>query len=385
MLRSCLVLLLLGSVVLAGPAIRSDEQSNRGDLESSAAPEVTGNSVPDTTASLPAVETSPESTSVATEVSTEAVTLSTTVQPSTATASEHVSVAQTTAKPRKTVTFDQRQEGKFNIRADLENFVIVVVPSSPSAGISLLDLLNRSGQKKQQKKKLAHRKGTKHHSGQKKMQNVTPEVVVLDDSQTQARVGNEEFIEGRTPYKVDISSSGRSSNSELPSPIYRVVRPFTVNVEQPTASNMIRFPASSGNYVNSVRVAKSLPMMPATPFDDEVRTNTVYAILTNNNNGDGGIDPSEETIDHDDGEDGDDADNYLMMGQQTYLDLPASPDSSFDSLEYPVSDVDMTKLQLQEDNEGNGDGWELKLLGAQEQCGPDRKRDSYGVCQFVTP
>jgi len=27
--------------------------------------------------------------------------------------------------------------------------------------------------------------------------------------------------------------------------------------------------------------------------------------------------------------------------------------------------------------------WELSLLGAEEQCGPDRRRDSYGVCQFV--
>jgi len=35
-------------------------------------------------------------------------------------------------------------------------------------------------------------------------------------------------------------------------------------------------------------------------------------------------------------------------------------------------------------NNSNDDrGWELTLLGAQEQCGPDRKRDSYGICQFV--
>ncbi|XP_055545947.1 uncharacterized protein LOC129730553 [Wyeomyia smithii] len=379
MLRSFLMLLMLGSAVLAGPVIRDDKRLNRGDLESSATPEASTTSVPDTTLPVHAAETSPETSSVAVEVSTDAaVTTLAAVQTSSA-VPQPSSTAVTPAKPRKTVTFDQRQEGKFNIRADLENFVIVVVPSSSSAGISLLDLLNRSGQKKQQQKKSAHRKGVKHHSGQKKVQNVTPEVVVLDDVQSQARVVNEEFIEGRTPYKVDISSTGRSSNSELPSTIYRVVRPFTVNVEQPTSSNMIRFPASSGNYVNSIREAKSLPVMSATPFDDEIRTNTVFAILTNNNNGDGGIDPIEAT------DDDDDHNNYLMMGQRTYLDLPASPDSSFVSLEYPLSDVDMTKLQLQEDNEGNGDGWELKLIGAQEQCGPDRKRDSYGVCQFVTP
>ncbi|XP_058819467.1 uncharacterized protein LOC131682187 [Topomyia yanbarensis] len=381
MLRAILMLLVFGSAVLAGPMIWEDQHASRSErkaADTSATSKDSASAVPDTTLSSNAIDSRPETSSSAAEITTSEATVivaeHTSLAPSEQTPAQ---AAITTTKPRKTITFDQRQEGKFNIRADLENFVIVVVPSSPSAGISLLDLLNRSGQKKQQKKKSAHRKGTKNHSGQKKSQHITPEVVVLDDVQSQARVSNEEFIEGRTPYKVDISSTGRSSSSGPPSPIYRVVRPFTLNVEQPTSSNMIRFPAPSGNYYDSaVRESKSLPV-PAM-FDEDIRTNTVFAILTNNNNnGDGGINPIKD--------DGTDDDNYLMMEQRTYLDLPDSPDSSFASLEYPLSDVDMMKLQLQEDNGGNGDGWELKLLGAQEQCGPDRKRDSYGVCQFVTP
>ncbi|XP_058446925.1 uncharacterized protein LOC131427596 [Malaya genurostris] len=379
--RTTFVLLVFGSTVLASPLIWEDSRAikNDGKTENNSnAPGDHTSSVPDTTLNGSTLEVHPETSSIAAELTTSSTNNAIVEQSSSVPSEQPPSqIALTTAKPRKTITFDQRQEGKFNIRADLENFVIVVVPSSPSAGISLLDLLNRSSQKKQQKKKSSHRKGTKNHSGQKKSQHITPEVVVLDDVQSQARLSNEEFIEGRTPYKVDISSTGRSSNSDLPSPIYRVMRPFTLNVEQPTSSNMIRFPASSGNYyANTVRESKFLPV-PAMS-DDEIRTNTVFAILTNNNNyGDGGIEPIED--------DGTDDDNYLMMEQRTYLDLPASPDSSFASLEYPLSDVDMTKLQLQEDNEENSDGWELKLLGAQEQCGPDRKRDSYGVCQFVTP
>lgn len=34
-------------------------------------------------------------------------------------------------------------------------------------------------------------------------------------------------------------------------------------------------------------------------------------------------------------------------------------------------------------NGSGNDQWQLELLGAQEQCGPDRRRDSYGICQFV--
>ncbi|XP_055638406.1 uncharacterized protein LOC129776661 [Toxorhynchites rutilus septentrionalis] len=383
MVRIFLVFLLLGTVVLAGPVIRNDHQASN-TSEDDSAQEGGISSSPD--ASVP--ESSSEVSSSISETSSNAVDAEAQPEPivpapaelSTSSSVEQTTTtvaAPTTTKARKTITFDQRQQGKFNIRADLENFVIVVVPSSPSAGISLLDLLNRSGQKHSQKKKSGHRKGTKSHGAQKKVQRIAPEVVVLDDTQTQARVDNDEFIEGRTPYKVDISSTARSSNSALPSPIYRVVRPLAFNVEQPTSSNMIRFPAPSGNYyASTVREPKSLPGLAT--YDDEIRTNTVYTILTNNNNGDGGIVRSED--------DGIDDDNHLMLDARTYLDLPAYPNYSFDSLEYPRSDIDMMKLQLQNENdEPNGDGWELKLLGAQEQCGPDRKRDSYGVCQFVMP
>lgn len=369
MLRIGVLLVALIGMAVAGPAVI---RTNRSENE--------------TLSVTPAVEAVSEVSSAEPEV-TVGVETSTSGEVST---TESAATAATTVKPRKTITFDQRQQGKFNIRADLENFVIVVVPSSPSAGISLLDLLNRSGQKGAlQKKKSAHRKGVKHHGAQKKAHHsVTPEVVVLDESQSNARVDNEEFIEGRTPYKVDISSAARSNDvptADMPSPIYRVMRPF--NYEQPSSSNIIRFPSpssSSGNYYDDgegstvVRQPKALAI-PAERFD-EIRTNTVYAILTNNDHGDGMLAANDS--------DDDDEDNYLTAQERTYLDLPPfhPSSSSFDSLEdaaqYPRSDVDMAQLQLQQPGDSD---FELKLLGAQEQCGPDRRRDSYGICQFVTP
>ncbi|XP_067625395.1 uncharacterized protein [Eurosta solidaginis] len=45
---------------------------------------------------------------------------------------------------RRVITYDQRQEGQYNIRADLENFMIVLIPPSASDGINLLDLITKS-------------------------------------------------------------------------------------------------------------------------------------------------------------------------------------------------------------------------------------------------
>ncbi|XP_036321658.1 uncharacterized protein LOC118735799 [Rhagoletis pomonella] len=45
---------------------------------------------------------------------------------------------------RRVVTYDQRQEGQYNIRADLENFMIVLIPPSSSEGLNFLDLLSKS-------------------------------------------------------------------------------------------------------------------------------------------------------------------------------------------------------------------------------------------------
>lgn len=102
--------------------------------------------------------------------------------------------------PRRTIiTFDQRQEGKFNVRADLENFVIVFVPSSPSQGMSLLDMLAsmRRTQGKMSNKGISSEKETNVKGKYPKTETNTQSSVRVVDH----------FIEGRTPYKVDISST----------------------------------------------------------------------------------------------------------------------------------------------------------------------------------
>ncbi|GBP13837.1 hypothetical protein EVAR_73284_1 [Eumeta japonica] len=49
---------------------------------------------------------------------------------------------------RRVITYDQRQEGQYNIRADLDNFMIVLIPPGPSEGFGLLDMLTRPSLRK---------------------------------------------------------------------------------------------------------------------------------------------------------------------------------------------------------------------------------------------
>lgn len=90
------------------------------------------------------------------------------------------------------VRFDQRQEGEFNLRADLENFVILLIPTSPTAAppvsnVSLLDLLSKSVSLRPHAKRNKHVKKDGHD-----LQEAAAETM--------------HFIESKTaPYHVDIS------------------------------------------------------------------------------------------------------------------------------------------------------------------------------------
>lgn len=79
------------------------------------------------------------------------------------------------------VKYDQRQEGDVNVRADLENFVILIIPTTNTNSLGLLDLLTKAIPSKSALKK-----------------------------RTEAKKPSEEetqhFIESKTaPYHVDIS------------------------------------------------------------------------------------------------------------------------------------------------------------------------------------
>ncbi|XP_055372181.1 probable cyclin-dependent serine/threonine-protein kinase DDB_G0292550 [Condylostylus longicornis] len=135
---------------------------------------------------------------------------------------------------RKLITFDQRQEGQYNIRADLDNFMIVVIPPNPSAGISLLDLLTRSASKRANTKK-SNKKHylygsemydtkSNHFTSERSKHNQNHMSYLNKILQSHQNSNNflnsnnivngnqiSDYIEGRTPYRVDISSNIASS------------------------------------------------------------------------------------------------------------------------------------------------------------------------------
>uniref|UniRef100_A0A1B0DQU5 Uncharacterized protein n=1 Tax=Phlebotomus papatasi TaxID=29031 RepID=A0A1B0DQU5_PHLPP len=182
---------------------------------------------------------------------------------------------------RRVIFYDQRQSGKYNIRADLDNFMILVIPTSPSSpamsGASILDFLSRGAMRRSQAKHAPKRKkGTKIHKVSVVKNDPIEDhaIEIPKDSPIHTippqPTAVDHFIEGRTPYKDRLDASRQDASPE-------------------------DYPARGGK-------------------------------------------------------------NSLNVGN---VDAFGVPDKQYN------------------------EDWEWKLLGAQEQCGPDRKRDSYGICQFV--
>lgn len=100
-----------------------------------------------------------------------------------------LAVCEASPLPAHRLKYDQRQEGKWNVRADLENFIILVIPtstSSPAANGSLLDFLSKTIPLPYYKKTRKHVKVHQQEDGS------------LPDA--------EQFLESRkSPYSVDIS------------------------------------------------------------------------------------------------------------------------------------------------------------------------------------
>lgn len=281
-------------------------------------------------------------------------------------------VSQSLSPPRRQITYDQRQEGKYNIRADLENFMIVLVPtgqSSGSSGASFLDLLKRSSQQ-QKSKGGANKNHKKYHKPSKSgdKAHVQPDDAITNKLNTLhlAAIGkspflqqqaaaalaaeqarrNQPFIEGRTPYHVDISSS-ELTDSQPQQQQRQQQRPYIY-------ARLLR----SLDLGNS-RASKSLSE--AFGPKSDLSDNSVVLVAA----------PLPE---------------HFFDGRRS-LDYGDSSVNSFADADEDLDSIDrLAAGDFPKSGGGSGDGWdELTLLGAEEQCGPDRRRDSYGICQFVQP
>ncbi|KAH8352359.1 hypothetical protein KR084_003590 [Drosophila pseudotakahashii] len=143
---------------------------------------------------------------------------------------------------RRTITYDQRQEGQYNIRADLENFMILLIPPGPQEGISLLELLGRGNTKGSGALKRKHplrSNSLKSYYQKSQLQKLQQQ---QSHHQSSPAVALPEFIEGRSPYHVDISASDpeqaqrlqRQQVDVLPPqliPLPQLIKPFHLEAE----------------------------------------------------------------------------------------------------------------------------------------------------------
>lgn len=321
----------------------------------------------DLTTSAPVVKEEVSSPESITSAPTQASTQASTEEPATTT--------------RRLISYDQRQEGKYNVRADLDNFVILVVPQNPSSAFNILDLLTKSTSGK--KKAHAKHSNKKHSiSSHHQSHHQHPEPHSYDVSKPMT----DQFIEGRTPYRVDISSIDSS-----------------VVPEMHIASSRLTFPGSStgASGKNLIRFEVEPESDPSVPYA------SVYPVKGNINNNykknygfsrkfgggasrthsipifidqDNSYIRSEKSLPHD--YDYVNPMNYNKNRLLTHARFHNENRNSdihdiFDSLN--IASLDTNKFGVNQEH----NGWDLKLIGATEQCGPDMQRDSYGVCQFI--
>ncbi|KAH8282078.1 hypothetical protein KR054_005342 [Drosophila jambulina] len=159
---------------------------------------------------------------------------------------------------RRTITYDQRQEGQYNIRADLENFMILLIPPGPQEGISLLELLGRGSSKASGASKRKHplRSSPLKSFYQKSHLQKLQQQQKHQDSLPAAALP--EYIEGRSPYHVDISASDpeqaqhlqRQQVDVLPPqliPMPQLIKPFHLEAEPELIQALPPVAAGSGS------------------------------------------------------------------------------------------------------------------------------------------
>lgn len=274
---------------------------------------------------------------------------------------------------RRVVTYDQRQEGQYNIRADLENFMIVLIPQSPAEGLSILDLLTKSATKSNNflKPNLNKKFRPKYRPQEPNQQNFNfinrqPSISLLSGNRGKIS----DLIEGRTPYKVDLSSGndfGQIHTNQpvdvLPPPYplaYQLLKPYHLEAE-PNIVQAVKHQQQS--YSNPDKIIKAIK------FNYNPSDNLNQFRLSKTLNSQSYIDYSHDGLDD-------------VFSKTIDLKLVDDDDGSQSSEE---DNLDSNLLKkFDGDDIDENPSWEIKLIGSTENCGPGGKRDSYGICRFIS-
>lgn len=239
-----------------------------------------------------------------------------------------LSESQQPGQRRKILYINQQQSGKFNVQLELNDVSLIVIPNKKDPQLSLLNLLLRSAQKSNVKKDenqqlQANKKIDDENSKLENTHKTTDEYSKYKNDNFIHPSTSEPYpsVESRVaPYKVDISST-----LGLPSPVEII----------PNANLMARSP--------SVKVLKTLPSNLNQRFKRSIDTR-FYGL-----NFDSPV-LSDHSISSDDNEE---------------EELAESITNSLENSD-KINTISNTD--------------EFILLGAVENCGPGRKRNSYQIC-----
>jgi hypothetical protein len=237
---------------------------------------------------------------------------------------------------RKVLYLNQQQNGRLNVHLELSDVSLIVVPKSKDPQLSLLNLLFKSAQKSNMKKKEQEMK-VEHHSHDeysKYKHSIRPS----DESYQHLGSTVMPFIESRAPYKVDISSTlGQQSQPAvdiMPNSHQQHAAP------QQFQSQFARSPI--------MQLLKPIPYTIQTAPGQSPHSNRIF----------------KRSIDS----------RLLGIDDEIPSDEDELTESVFNSLDNHEEDI-------------NGidrfDGSDFVLLGATENCGPGRKRNSYQICVAV--
>lgn len=249
---------------------------------------------------------------------------------------------------RKVIYINQQQNGKLNVHLDLSDVSVIVIPNKNDPQLSLLNLLFKSAQKSnsrnEAKKKEEIANTVDHHDEYSKYK----QSVRVSDETFSLGSPNMPLVESRIPYKVDISSTlGQHSQPAVE------IMPNSHHHLSPSAGEQFQPQFARAPIM---QLLKPLPYAIHAAAGQKPQSN--HRIFKRS------IDSRLFRVDTEIPNGGENSVNY---------DDDGLTESIFNSL---YSEEDLNAYDHQDESE-------FILLGASENCGPGRKRNSYQICVSV--
>lgn len=250
---------------------------------------------------------------------------------------------------RKVIYINQQQNGKLNVHLELSDVSVIVIPNQKDPQLSLLNLLFKSAQKSnlrnEAKKKEENANAVDHHDEYSKYKQHS---VRGSDESYNLGAPNMPLVESRIPYKVDISSTlGQQSQPAVD------IMPNSQHHLNPSAKQQFQ------PQFARVPIMQSLKPIPYTMHAAAGQTPQSKRIFKRS------IDSRLLGLDAETSNDGEHSLDYYNDDELT--------ESNFNSLD---SEEDFNAFASRDESQ-------FVLLGAVENCGPGRKRNSYQICVAV--